>query len=814
MRPTSALFISGVIAATAFTSACGPRAPARTSANESLLPDVRTASGRPPVVLVVREGDPATAIAIAVTTTGVPWGDAPGDDPEAATALAALVEARLKAKGVDASVTPSWDGVRVSSLATSSAEAARVAAALREALMAPANESDLGPVRRKLTALGQRPLQDRALGRWARCVGSPYALAERSGKNYADVDVAKLERWRSASLGLGRVAVAVAGPRGVADSVAATILKGPAWTDGAPIPRREKREAAVDVFETTGDLPVLHVTLDVGSSSSAVTTAEALGDPRGPLAARLSELDLPFRLREVTGTAHAHGGCVGVVLEALSPAAPSVGGPELATRAADAATLVHLEAAVFLAEVGVARDGRSLSRRSGNAREAAERAAWWALVDKAPPRPTEGGSITLGVPSRRSAGDGAMPSRELLETALRRAGAAWDKPVIEARTRVESGQGEIWVLVGSPCGVKAETDADAGLTATFVAAAAEGVRTSADVRVEPWVAADGAGLLVHGPALAGESPVAHARRIADIAARGFAAEPLSSSALGQARANLLKRDTRSDGAALGALASMLSPQHPSRVVPWGSSESLARSSDGAVRLRAQALRSGPLRVAVLANVDSSQADAAVRAADRWVARRATGQVSCEAPSEPKGPKPGTYTSTPLPGSIPVAYLAFPFSPGDDKAQRAARILASALAEGDDALLGGSARRAHETSARVLGWPLAPALVVRIAAPEASLDEAVMQARSILDRIRNGGLSEKEFARATALRAREELVTALDPRARIVATWRKSPTTSPEPKKSTVEDVRSFAREHLDEATMIVVASRPARPTSP
>src|SRR5690606_14392132 len=105
-----------------------------------------------------------------------------------------------------------------------------------------------------------------------------------------------------------------------------------------------------------------------------------------------------------------------------------------------------------------------------------------------------------------------------------RATAAWKKPVIEGRVRVERGQGEVWVLVASPCGTDAETDADAGLTALFVAAAAENAKSSPDARVEPWMTADGAGLLVHGPWIPGETPEAHARRLADVAARSFAAE--------------------------------------------------------------------------------------------------------------------------------------------------------------------------------------------------------------------------------------------------------------------------------------------------
>lgn len=819
-------------------SGCGPRSPAKESraSSVSLLPDARVAKGRPPVVLVSREGDPAAAIAVAVTTAGIGWSEQAADDPEPATALAGLVEDRLRAKGIDATVTPSWDGLRASALATSEAEAARIAGSLRDTLLTPANAADLAGARRKLGALRQRPLRDDSLGRWARCVGQPYALPERAAKEYAALDLARLERWRSRAFGLGRVAIAVTGPRSLTEDVASIVLHGPAWIPGAPLePKPASARNTIDVFELPLDgasaAPSLWLTLDVGTSSAAVAAAEALGDPAGPLAARLSELDLPFRLREVIGTAHAHGGCVGVALEA-SPTHGTASTADLAPRVADAVALVRLEAAVHLAELAGTRDGRTLARRAGDAREAAERASWWALVDLHGSRSLPAsaadasarsakGSVALGVPAPRGTTprDGEQelavePLREALAAAVTKATAEWDKPVIDARSRVESGQGELWVLVGSPCGTEAETDADAGITALFVAAAVDRAKPSPDVRVEPWVATDGVGVLVHGPPRTGETAAAHARRLADVAARSFAAEPISSAAIARARADLLRRDAHGDGAAMSLLASALAPRHPSWVVAWGTSEPLARSSDSAVLLRAQSLRAGPLRVAVLANVDGAQAEAAVRAADRWVARRTGEARACQAGSAPQPPKPGTYAATPRPGSVPEAYLAFPLPPGDEAARASASLIAAAL-DGDGSLLdkalGGSSPLALDSSTRVLGWPRAPALVIRVVAPQASLDAAVMQTRALVERLHKGGLSPDDFDRAAAARAKAVVSAALDPRARMIATWRGEPIDAAAARRPTLEDVRSFAAKHLTEDSMVVVASRPRRP---
>jgi len=837
--------------------ACGPAPapvlPGSPSRAVALLPDVRLAKDRPPVVLVARDGDPSGAIAVAVTTSGLETSE---DDPEAAVALAGMVEARLVARGLTPIVVPSWSGFRAAVLISAPEAAPAATDIVREALTAPVDDKDVIAARKKLAALAARPLKDASLARWARCVGSPHALPARAGKSGDDLGAPRLERWRAGAHGLGRVAVAVAAPSATAESVASAIARGPAWKAGAAAPSAPPPAGSmnVDVYEAASDMSaatVVHATLDVGTGSDAVTTAEALGDPHGPLASRLAALDLPFRLREVVGTAEPRGGCVGIVLEApTSGAVGSAASSDLATRVADAVALVHVEAQVHLAEGGAASpdgsggtqvrlDGRTLARRAGDAREAAERAAWWALADAwlAPPAPSTSpqksataiamrGSVALGVPLRRGgapAAEGASaiePSREVLAAAVQRATSSWQKPVAEGRARVEPGQGETWVLLASPCGTESESDADAGLTALFTVAAAEMARSSPDARVEPWIVPDGAGLLVHGPALPGETASAQARRLADVVARSFASDPIALAAVSRARAELLRHDARADGPALGVLASAIAPGHASWFVASGREDTLARSADAAVLARAQALRGGPLRVAVLANVDAAQGEAALRAADRWIDRRGEGSRACRGATAVAPPRPGTYAIEPRGGAAPEAYLAFPFTAGDEKARAAATLVAAAL-DGDGGLLdkalggAGSANGlARSVSARVVGWPRSPALVIRIVSTQASLDNAVMQARALVDRLKKSGLLAADHERATLAASREALAAALDPRARIVATWRGEPiptAAQPTPRgAASADDVRAFAAKHLAEDTMVVVAARPSR----
>jgi hypothetical protein len=101
------------------------------------------------------------------------------------------------------------------------------------------------------------------------------------------------------------------------------------------------------------------------------------------------------------------------------------------------------------------------------------------------------------------------------------------------------------------------------------------------------------------------------------------------------------------------------------------------------------------------------------------------------------------------------------------------------------------------------------LVVRVVAPQASLDNAVMQVRALFDQLRRAGLAQPEYDRAVQARARALVAQNLDPRARIVATWRGEPLE--DKSRVTAEDVRAFAAKALVEDSMIVVTARPPRP---
>ena len=233
-------------------------------------------------------------------------------------------------------------------------------------------------------------------------------------------------------------------------------------------------------------------------------------------------------------------------------------------------------------------------------------------------------------------------------------------------------------------------------------------------------------------------------------------------------------------------------------------------------VRAAAVRAGPLRLAVVANVDAAQADAAVRAVDRWIARRPGEARTCPAAAAPTAARAGTYAVDLPAGALSEVLIGMPLAPADPGARAAATWLAAAL-DGSDGLLahalgaGGpsAAVLARTWSAVVLGAAQSSALVVRLAGPDASIDTAVAQVRSLLDRLRQGAVREEDRARAAAALARAQLAASLDPRARVVDLWRGEPL-SPAP---SLDDLRAFAAATLRDEGFVIVAARPPRPSA-
>jgi hypothetical protein len=770
-----------------------------------------TGEGRPTLAVVARDGDVRGAIALAVTTDGI-------DTDRGAlvpVALAALVQQRMQARGIDAVAMGSWSGWRLHAVVASPMDAASVVVAARAALLTPVglNDPAMPTVLRKADALAQRPLHDAALADVARCTGEPYGSFAARTPSFAE-----LEAWRAAAHGLGRIAVAVAGASALSDAAANALERAPPWPVAAPllVDAWPPMQAQATVYDASGELPPgdarIIVTARTPAPERAVVAAAALGSAHGALASRLAALDAPGQLRAVIAAAHGDGGCLAATIDLDGREF----GSDFPASIATAAALARQELAVELADATPPPNvGRDLAMRASDPRDAAERAAWWSLAGRRSDVSDDETRIriTVGVASARDAAELSATTRaSAIVAEIDRATLAWHAAIVESRTRVESGQGETWILLASPCGTLPESADDAGIGAAVALAAAEQAQAIAgDARVEPLVAPDAIGLFVHGPPRPSETPQAQARRLADVVARAFAAEGLEPEQTAKARARLLLQASQVDARTNAALASALAPGHPSWIEPGGTLLGMASASDELIAMRAAAIRAGPLRVAVLANDDLAQADAAVHAIDRWIARRPGESRTCPAIPAAVLPRSGTYSIDRPAGAPSEAILAIPLPLGEEPT-RTATWLAATL-DGDDGMLAhalGGARHeaplARTWNATVVGVPRAPALAIRVSASDDALDMAVAQARALIDRVRQGALGEADRTRAAAAIEGARLTSLLDPSERALELWRGAGR-APAP---SLEALRSFSASVLRDEALVIVAARPPR----
>ncbi len=617
-----------------------------------------------------------------------------------------------------------------------------------------AASTDLGLAQRKLAALDALPRVAPEAAPIAACEGALVAPASRAPVNPSDV-----EAWRASAATRARVAFSVVGR----DSGA---IRAPELPAGEAPPRASDAPELA-VYEDA-ELPshVARVALAWRGDLSLLGAARALGDPNGALAALVAASDTRAHVRSVTAALSASGACLSLRADVDVDPSTSAG----AARVAELVALATREA----------RDGASDDASAiADANEAAQQAALVALASSREVPDESAPRVVVSVPAS------AAVARDALASAIDAGKRAFAARLVESRVRVERGQPASWVLVASPCGTAGETDGDAGASAAFALAAATAARARG-IDAEPWTAADGAGVLASGK---------DARALADALGRVFSIDPVEGARAAQAR--LL--DAARPG--LAGLAEAIAPGRPASVLPTGTPPSLLRLSDAAIVARADALRRGPIRVAILAGDDAAHADAAVTAVDRWALRE--GARSCPAAAEGAAAKPGTYAVVTDDGTS-EAYVAASVAQGDEPAATA---LADAL-DGSGGLLeralGDGLARAY--GARVLGPRGARALVVHVDAPEGALDAAVAQVRALFDRIRQGAFGEADLARARKHAEDARAARMRDPRQRLVALFRGDPADA----APTLDRVRAAAATMLADDALVIVAARPRR----
>lgn len=754
--------------ATVAAVACGPRAPPRVAG-----PGANgIAPGRPRLGVVVREGDPASAVAAFVSTQGLE----PASGAAPAVALAELFARRLVAWS--ARVTPQADAVRVE-LLLSEATATRGAAALRDALLAPVTQSEVAPIRQRLDLLSRLPMPP-GYEEAAWCGGDVLAGAVRFEPSSGTV-----ERLRAAAIGLDRVALAVVGGSWAAKAARDALLAGPRWPSGAPVPP-PPAAGALHVHEGADPGRVRARLVLRTAAAAAPVAAEWLGRADAPLRARLDLEGSPLALAHIVATVHAGGsGCVAVDLEGEASAVASAGALE------DAIALARREAGIAARDAQGARADIEAARAvsaAGDVRDAAAREAAWALASASEPPGSSVAQTTayVSTPPR--------PDAPALRTQLEaRLAQSESYATVEVRASTEPGQGAVWVLFASTCGTASEGSHDAGVSALVVTAAARGADGQDGVRVEPWFAADGVGVIAHAARQLGETDAALARRVAHVAARALLTDSLA--ALAPAGAELVA--LAQDAPGLATLGGALAPAHPSWVTPGGTASGILGTATASVLTRAATLRAGPLRASVLAN-DPEATRAAATTLDRWAFSATT--RAC--PSPPTAPAVAAGTYAVASSGRSEAWLALPI---EGALARASAPLIAAALDGPDGALDRAITRAglaRRAGARVLDGPRA-ALVVHLEAPAGALDAAVAQARAVLDRLRTTGPTRDDLDRARRTKAAAETAAALDPRVRLVRAWRDPPTAVPGD-----EAVRAAVTALLRDDALVIVALRP------
>lgn len=792
-----------VVASALFLLGCpGPKAPK--VGHEAPKPppgvEVHAASGRPRLVVVRRDGDPSAAIAVEVRGSE-------GDDLRLAL-VSALVGARLEAA--------SFGGLEV----VSGARVARVRALVPQLGASTANQVDaalstpvakdeaaMGAVRRALDAFAARPVSDPALARFARCLERPTRPAnfKRPDDLAAFVESARVALVHADTIDVGAVG------SGNTDPFAQAWRALPAYSGSVSIKGAETPPPPTGV-----SLSIAHegglVVVEGGPRAALPAALPLLGDPDGPLASRLRAAD-DFRLRSVSGASHPEGACVVVEVEPSPAVRAALKDTErLASRTAVALEVARQEIELALEAKKSMDDGEAAKiaiGSGGDPREAADRAAFWAWP--AGPALPLSSSATLSVPASLVAKGPSLDAEAAIAAlspkfaqAVQKAKLAWTKNEIDLKTHLEAGQGELWVALGSPCGVAHEGVQDAGTAATAMRAlvAAHVNHLFDGVNVEPWSATTGVGLVAHASARPGETTSALAHRVGDTVGRLFLATFPDADGVAGARAEGLANlsTSFSSGELVRNAVRLSSPLHPSWLEPQGSLEAVAKVGLESIDLRLATLRSGSLRLAVLANGDEAQTDAVARAAERWVPRRPGEARGCPTVDPGSAPKGGLHPITVKSGTGIALSL-----PVEESSRDAAATLAAVL-DGPNGRLAAELGSGLATrwEARLVRGAARHALIIVVLAPDPNVDAVVTHVRALLDRMKNGGLEAADLVRADRDRAALRTSRRLDPRARVVDLFAGDLLATP----ATVDlaQLRAAAAKLLDEdKTQLVVA---------
>ena len=717
----------------------------------------RDIDNHPAINLVVRVGDPSPAMAFA---------SAHDKGSVASVALSALILARLSARGINEVVSlPTANGIELAVLCADRAAARAFIEHVTAALATPIAERDdaLRLIQEHLAALRSRPFAGKAEATVAECSGE---LGQLPGSPVPDVSTqagrAEIEGYRRFAFAARASAFAALGSSEFVNAAASELEDAASWPNGDAAEDPWPATDAADADSAEGARR-LSIALRVANPDAALASLRTLTASRSALAARLRTFLPGSTLESVAFQARPRGACLRVDLS-LPDADPGVTPKE----AALAVSLVSEEArAPQSVEPGAIEQNII---EPSDPRKAAARAAWRALIGRNEPGP-ERRTVAVSVrPAERTAFNG-------FAGVLREFEARPTRAPLETRVRAEPGQAELWLLLGSPCGTLGESNDNAGQSALALTMAAH--ETSADVALEPWITPDAVGLLAHAPRRASESATEQAERIARALARALSERSSAGDALASAQAELFAAVGGTPRPGYARLLDALAPDHSAWLEPHGTWASLSEANRDGVAARGREVLHGPLRVAVLANEDQAQGEAATRALERWFSPWRDDVRHCQTSPE-RGARSGELTlSVPDSANTESSYLGLPF-PSRLKFEREAAAFAMLLnAPGGPLALALGAEHINASArASIIGGGRAAALVIEIRASDEDARKATLEVRRALDRFVALPLSNDDLVTAQRAAAQRGLGASLDPRRRIVDLWRGSAADAP------------------------------------
>ncbi|HVY27274.1 MAG TPA: hypothetical protein VHB79_12025 [Polyangiaceae bacterium] len=745
---------------------CGGSAPsaserAAQSGGPSSRIEQRSLSDRPPLSVIERDGDPEAAIAFASLSSG---------NADLHSALGELLNERMKRAGFQTQLVVHGLGFELMLLADGHDAARGATQALLKALATPVSPGEVPP-----TTATATPTPPSAV---AACAGELEARGRQS-------DAGELDRERVAAFARDRSAWAVVGDGAAASAVAQALSAGPDWPELGGVRSSLPERPQTQVLR--GERAGLSVALTLADPNRALGAAAQLAEPDSALSVRLAALGAGLRLRRVAATAHPHGACLRIDSDVDASPVPE------ARRLGFAIQVIEDEANLALGRVKAENRLESSAVSAADPRAAARAAAYRALI--------EPGSNVPGVRVVALTAPAEAPLSPSIDAAVEQAQA--EAPQLEPLVKVESGQPGVWALVATPCATNLERADNAGHAAVLLAAAASGGSTR-HVRLEPWLGAEGAGLLGFAERLPGETEADAAARLGDALGRALLAPPTAID-VASARGELIKAAGSEPHPLLDGLLDTLAPGHFGALAPRGSVTSLQTASREAVLTRQRELLRLPHRLAILSPSNAADAGALTRSLSRWLK---TPDASRNSPcaSEVAAPARGDVALGAGVDTREGSYVAFrvPAKSGPEAAALAEILnlpggaLARALAEPD---LVGAAR------AFSLGTSSARAFVVQVSAFEGRDAEAVSRVQKLFERVASGGaLVSADVEQVLGKQRHARRLAALDPRYRLLQLLEAAP--------APAVDAAALRRLAASLRPETAILARPAPPATP